>query len=129
MKVSWLHFWRTAAMMTFLVLSINTNAYAALPPDLLCEQTAEIAVETSRLDASKSGPSGVIYRISRGALLISSSDRPEYVYGNLFEQEPGRFTVGHKVLLFDSRLTSAQMVHVHPVDIRIANFKCRRLQS
>lgn len=127
MRVGWLFRPHLAVAGTVAAISIGGQVQAALPPELLCEQTAELSVEASRLETSRNGSTGVTYRLSRGALFISSNGRPEYAYGKLVEQEPGRFTVGHKVLLLDPQLTSAHVIHVHPVDIRIANFKCRRL--
>jgi hypothetical protein len=43
-----------------------------------------------------------LYRFSNGKLLISSTGRPEYLYGAIREVEHRRYAVGYMTILIDN---------------------------
>jgi hypothetical protein len=77
-------------------------------------------------DLTEVKESRTLYRFKAGDLYLSSPERSEYHYNKVVQQEPGRFSAGHKTLLFEGDFKRATFVHVYTDEIRISHVSCNR---
>ena len=68
-------------------------------PNLICQLQRQMQIDPSTFAGTMSTPSET-YRITDGKLYISSPDRTEYFYNDVRETEAGRYSSGHKTLIF-----------------------------
>ncbi|HLF09541.1 MAG TPA: hypothetical protein VI789_09395, partial [Dehalococcoidia bacterium] len=94
-------------------LVLLSVAQAQAIPDLVCRGDEVVSIDHSRLTTSKYASTD-IYRFSGGKLYISSKEREEYLYSDVREVEPGRYTSAHKTIHFgvvgDQRFRNATAV-------------------
>lgn len=111
-----------------LAATLTSSAGWAAMPDVVCHLEREAQVEPITFEMKLSAPRQT-YRFKNGELFISGPDRSEYLYGKLVEVEPGRFTVGHKTLLYGDIVAGRDrllMFHADRLDMRITQFVCSR---
>ena len=103
---------------------IAVQSFAELPPDLVCEAGSEIQVLNSSLSVSKY-ESDVLYRFSDGKLYLSSSEREEYLYGELSETAFLRYVTGNKSIIFgDTKFATAISTNFDDIETRIVQLRC-----
>ena len=103
------------------------QAALASPPNLLGQELKVILIDPVSLRARDVHESRTLSRFASGNLFLSSPDRAEYLYGNVSQQEPLRFTSGHKTFLFDSpEHRRATFVHVYTDEVRVSHASCNR---
>lgn len=104
-----------------------TNSWADMP-DLICQETKALSVNSLNLKASEL-PNGTLYRFKAGKLFLSGPGRAEYFYNTVADEELGRSRSGHKTLLFENDFADATFVHADTSDIRVTRVSCSRMSA
>ncbi len=122
---------RSAVLMGItLGLAGTGSASAEGVPDLVCRANEVVSVDHSRMSPSKYAGTE-IYRFAGGKLYISSKEREEYVYGDVRQVEPGRYSSSHKVIHFGlagaGRFRSATAVHTNSTETTVQSLSCTPL--
>jgi hypothetical protein len=105
--------------------SVSLNAGAAVP-DLLCQELKVALLNPVTLRTTEVRESRTLYRFKGGDLFLSGPDVKEYRYGRVVQQEPLRFGVGHKTLLFEDDFRRGTFVHVYTDEVRVSHASCNR---
>lgn len=111
-------------LIAFVALFTAAPAWAAVP-DLLCSEPALVAVSPKNLKAQKMS-GHTTFKFKNAKLYLTSADREEYLYNEVREEEPWRFTSGHKTIFIDKDLSGGVVVHADSLDIRISRIKCQK---
>lgn len=102
-----------------------SKSLAAIP-DLLCQELKVALLDPVTLRTTEVNESRTLYRFKAGDLFLSSPQVKEYRYNQVVQQEPLRFSVGHKTLLFKSNFLRATFVHVYIDEVRVSHVSCNR---
>ena len=112
-----------------LLITLAGPAMASQVPDLICSETKSVQIESKALSAQSDG-TDTIYRFKSGSLHLKPSDRDEYLYNKVVEIEFGRYSSGHKTIIFDSinsnNFESAIVVHANSTEVRVTRLLCIR---
>ena len=110
-----------------LALALAGNAPAETIPDLVCRVNEAVSIDHTRMAPSKYAGTE-IYRFADGKLYLSSKEREEYVYGDVREGEPGRYSSGHKTIHFGlagaGRFRSATAIHTNSTETTVKSLSC-----
>ena len=111
-----------------IILLAATSAASARPAlDLVCRETRMIFIDPKSL-AVQEQESQIAYRFKSGSLFITPTDRAEYFYNKVTEEEPKRYTSGHKVIQFEgngSEFHTAILVHKYLDEVRVSRATCK----
>jgi hypothetical protein len=110
--------------------------FAALPlatpaapiPDLICREEGVRNVDPRTLQA-REYESSTTYRFTSQKLYLKSPARDEHLYGSVSELEPGRYSVGHKIIYISTRESGSivmQLTHVYTDEVRVSLVKCAK---
>ena len=107
------------------LLVIAPTVHASVP-DLLCQELKVVLVNPVTLRSTELKDTRTLYRFKAGDLFLSTPDRSEYRYNNVQQQEPLRYSSGHKTLLFEADFRRGTFVHVYTDEVRISHVSCNR---
>jgi hypothetical protein len=134
-KVLYADQWKTlnikvalSCILTLLIGALPLSVLATPIPDLMCHEGTVRLVDPRTLQV-RDFDSSTTYRFTKQKLYLKSADRDEYLYGLLFEIEPGRYTVGHKTIYVstsESNRIVIQLTHVYNDEVRISLAKCTK---
>ena len=109
-----------------IALAVTAASSWAAVPDLLCQELKVVLVNPVTLRTAEVKESRTLYRFKAGDLYLSSPDLSEYRYNKVMQEEPTRYSAGHKTMLFENDFKRATFVHVYTDEIRISHVSCNR---
>jgi hypothetical protein len=115
-------------ILVFLIAAMPLTTLAASIPDVICREGNVRDIDPKTLKV-REYESSTTYRFANRNLYVKSSDREEYLYGAVSETEPGRYTVGHKIIYISSQESSPinlQLTHVYNDEVRVSLAKCAK---
>lgn len=111
------------------VTLICSSVSALAIPDLICREAHLVQVNSKSLQTQVS-ESSTDYRFKSGKLYLAPQDRAEYLYNEVVEVEPMRYTSGHKIIQFEAigtEFRNALLVHAHRDEVRVFKASCKRI--
>jgi hypothetical protein len=99
------------------------GAQASLP-NSVCRGEDVVTIRSADLKTDRSRSTD-LYRVVTSKLYISSDGRDEYFYGDVRQVEPGRYTSGHKTIIFEGPgFRRATVIHTDELETRVLKLRC-----
>ena len=112
-------------LLAIALMVMAPTVYASVP-DLICRELRVVLVNPGTLRTTELKDTRTLYRFKAGDLYLSTPDRSEYRYNKVEQQEPSRYSSGHKTLLFEADFRRGTFVHVYTDEIRVSQVSCNR---
>ena len=102
----------------------RVSGVQATIPNSVCRGEDVVSIRNTDLKIDRYRSSD-LYRFVGGKLYISSEGREEYLYNDVRQSEPSRYTSAHKIIIFDGPgFKSATTVHTDEVETRVLKLRC-----
>ena len=114
----------TAAVIAVLGMSGGVSGEQAGIPNSVCRGEDVVIVRNADLKPERYRTTD-LYRFADGKLYISSAEREEYLYNDVRETEPGRYTSAHMTIIFHGKeFKNATAVHMDEIQTRVLKLRC-----
>lgn len=98
-------------------------------PAMVCREGQALSISNPSLQLSRY-PSSALYRFEGMKLYLSDDSRAEYLYNSVKvgdgDFDGFRFFAGNKSLLFSKDFSSATVVHLDSLEVRVSRLRCTR---
>jgi hypothetical protein len=114
----------TAAVIAVLGMSDGVSGDQAGIPNSVCRGEDVVIIRNADLKPERYRTTD-LYRFAGGNLYISSASREEYLYNEVRETEPGRYTSAHMTIIFHGTdFKNATAVHMDEIQTRVLKLRC-----
>ena len=115
---------RTAAALALCIAGVSVFAGQNGIPNSVCRGEDVVSIRSVDLKTDRYRTSD-LYRFVDGKLYISAEGRPEYLYNDVRQAEPGRYASAHKTIVFDGPgFKTATAVHTDEIETRVLKLRC-----
>jgi hypothetical protein len=106
--------------LTTIVISVKAEM-----PDMVCQEIDKLYVNPSNMETAQY-VGDTLFRFKDNKLYLSSSDREEYLYNKMTQQEYGRFLSGYKTIIFglSGEHKNGLVVHPDEHEVSVSRINC-----